>query len=431
MFRSERLMLILAFFLVSGAEAGQEEWARFRGPNGTGVSDAATVPVKWTGDDYNWKIALPGVGHGSPVVWGGRVLLTCGEPETAGRTILCLDAAGGRTVWRRDYPSESYRHHRHNSYATATPAVDADGVIVTWTTPREVVLLALDHSGRETWRRGLGPFVGVHGSGTSPVIVADVVVLANDQESPELMARILGREGPTAPPGKSFLIALDRKTGQTRWQVPRRTALAAYSTPCVRRPDGGRPELIFTSTAHGVTAVDLGTGKVNWEIDDVFRDRCVGSPVLASGLVIAGYGHGSRGTRYVAVRPGSPPEDPEPAVVYDVTKSVPLVPTPLVKDGRLFLWGDDGVVTCLRASTGEVIWRERVGGAFYGSPVCVDDRLYCTARNGDVVVLAASEKFELLARVPLGEPSFATPAVSAGVMYLRTYSHLFSLGGKP
>jgi outer membrane protein assembly factor BamB len=116
-------------------------------------------------------------------------------------------------------------------------------------------------------------------------------------------------------------------------------------------------------------------------------------------------------------------------VAYEVTKSLPLVPTPLVKDGRLFLWSDDGVVACLRVATGEVVWRERVGGSIYGSPVCVNNRLYCTARNGDVVVLAASDKFELLARVPLGEPSYATPAVSGGVMYLRTRSHLFSLGG--
>jgi outer membrane protein assembly factor BamB len=186
---------------------------------------------------------------------------------------------------------------------------------------------------------------------------------------------------------------------------------------------------IFTSTAHGITAVDAGTGKVNWEVDDVFLDRCVGSPISASGLVIAGYGYGRRGSLYVAVRPGLPNDGKKPEVVYEVKKSVPLVPTSLVKDGRLYLWGDDGVVSCLNVSTGEVIWRERVGGEFYGSPVCVDNRLYCIAKNGDVVVLAASDQFRVLNRVPLGEPSYTTPAVSDGVMYLRTNSHLFSLGG--
>lgn len=113
-----------------------------------------------------------------------------------------------------------------------------------------------------------------------------------------------------------------------------------------------------------------------------------------------------------------------------MTRSVPLVPTPIVKDGRLFLWADDGVVSCLNVATGEILWRERVGGAYYSSPVCINNRLYGIARNGDVVVLAASDKFEVQSRVPLGEPVYATPAVAAGVMYVRTRSHLLALGGK-
>jgi outer membrane protein assembly factor BamB len=426
----QTLRIAVFAMLLSAAYADEGEWTRFRGPNGTGVSNATTVPVTWGEDDYNWKIALPGIGHSSPVVWDNRILLTCGASETAERTVLCLETGDGRILWRRDYPSKTYRQHRSNSYASATPAVDSLGVVVTWSTPEEVVLLALDLDGCEVWRRGLGPFVGPHGSGTSPIIVGDLVVLANDQGDPKLLARLLGRKEPPDSPGKSFLVAVDRKTGQTRWEVPRRTTLAPYSTPCVRRPDGGAPELIFTSTSHGITAVDLATGKISWEIDDVFEDRCVGSPVTAPGLVIAGFGHGARGTRCVAVRPGSRCEDRKPALAYDVTSSVPLVPTPLVKDGRLFLWADDGVVTCMNVSSGAVIWRERVGGSFYGSPVCVNDRLYCIAKDGEVAVVAASEKYEVLARVPLGEPSYATPALSNGVMYLRTQSHLFSLGGK-
>ena len=424
------LLLLVSVLPVSGTYAAEGDWTRFRGPNGTGISRATTVPVNWTDQDYNWKVKLPGMGHGSPVLWGNRILLTCADPDTARRTVLCLDTSDGRTLWRRDYPSETYRQHRANSYATATPAVDARGVVVTWSTPGEVVLLALDPRGDELWRRDLGPYVGTHGSGTSPIIVGDLVVMANDQGDPALLARMLGRKEPAGPAGESFLIAVDRTTGQTRWQVPRRTTLAPYSTPCTHRHDSGQEQLIFTSTTHGITAVDPATGKINWEIDDVFRDRCVGSPISAAGLVIAGFGYGSRGTRYVAVRPGSRSRDLKPAIAYDVTKSVPLVPTSLAIGDNLFLWADDGVVTCIKAPTGDVIWRQRVGGAFYGSPVCVNNHLYCIAKDGEVVVLAASQMFELLARVPLGEPSYATPAVSDGVMYLRTRSQLFSLGGK-
>jgi outer membrane protein assembly factor BamB len=406
-----RIVALLAVF-VSGARLGAREWPRFRGPNGAGISNADAVPVRWTEKDHNWKIELPGVGHSSPVLWDDKIFLTCAETGTAMRMILRLSAADGSITWRRDYQSKTYRHHRDNSFATSTPAVDAERVYVTWTTPDEVTLLALNHDGREQWRRNLGPFKSMHGSGTSPIVYDDLVVLANDQK------------------GEAFLIAVDCGTGRTRWQLKRRSGLTPASTPCIYRPQGGAPELIFTSTAHGITSVDPNSGTVNWEVADIFLDRCVGSSAFGHGLIIASYGFGRRGTRLVAVRLGSKDKNVEPKVEYDITKSVPLVPTPLIRGDLLFLWADDGNVTCADAATGEQIWRRRVDGSFYGSPICVNERLYCVSKKGDVVVLAASDEFQLLARVPLGELSYATPAVSDGVMYIRTYSHLISVGGE-
>ena len=423
-----RLALAAATVLIiaAGVTAGEGDWPRFRGPNGQGISDATTVPVKWTDADYNWKVKLPGTGHSSPVLWGDRLFLTCTDAETAKRLIVCLKAADGSKIWQRDYESKTYTQNNDNSFASASPAADAGGIVVTWSTPEEITLVALDLDGKDVWRRGLGPLVAKHGSGQSPIICGDLVVLTNDQEDLNRMPM----PGPSGnrPIGKSTLIAVDRKTGQTRWQIERQTALAAYSTPCVYEAPGGKPELIFSSTAHGITAVDPATGKVNWEVGGIFKDRCVGSPVVAPGLVFAGYGLGTRGILYVAVRPASAGKKAE--VAYEIPKPVPLVPTPIAKDGRLYLWYDDGTVACLKVETGEIVWREKAGGAYYGSPVWVAGRLYCIARNGDVVVLAAADKFEALARVPLGETSFATPAVAGGVMYLRTYNYLYSLGGK-
>ena len=419
-----RLAAILA--LTSTAGAAEGEWTRFRGPNGSGISEAATVPVKWTERDYNWKVTLPGIGHSSPVVWGERVFVTCAEPETAKRFVLCFRSTDGRVEWQREYSSRTYTQHRDNCYATATPAVDAEGVVVTWTTPEQVVLLALDLDGSDVWRRDFGPFVSDSGSGSSPILYEDLVVLENDQDDPSLDPGYT--KDPPEPPGTSSLIAVDRKTGQTRWQIERTTSFAAYGTPCVYQAENGRRELIFTNTARGMAGVDPQTGRINWELNQKFLDRTISSPVVASGLVFAGSGVSIRGTRYVAVRPCSREQEPE--VAYEIRHAVPMVPTPLVKGGRLFLWTDDGVVTCLKVASGEVIWRERVGGSFYGSPVWVNGRLYCIAKNGDVVVLAAADKFELPSRVPLGELSYATPAVAGGVMYLRTQSQLFSLGGK-
>jgi outer membrane protein assembly factor BamB len=420
--RTCRLLAILALMLFAsaGGRAADNDWPRFRGPNGQGISDATTVPVQWTDKDYNWKVALPGTGHSSPVVWGDRIFLTCADAQTAKRMVLCLAAADGRTLWQRDYPSKTYGQNEENNYASATPAADADAVYLTWTAPEEVVLLALDHAGTEKWRRRLGPYPTRHGSGTSPIVYQDLVILSNDQEG----TRFVSSEG------KSFIVAVDRTSGETRWQSDRRTVLAAYSTPCVFRADGGPPELIFTSTAHGITAIDPATGKVNWEIDRIFLDRCVASPVLAPGLVIASYGYGNRGTRLVAVRPGSKAKGVEPQVAWDMKKDVPLIPTPIIKDGRLFCWADDGTVTCLTVETGRPVWQERLGTQFFASPVCVNNRLYGISKKGEVFVIAAADKFELLARVPLGEPTNATPAVAGGVMYLRTASHLMSLGGK-
>ena len=232
------------------------------------------------------------------------------------------------------------------------------------------------------------------------------------------------------PAGKSSILAVDRKTGRTRWELPRRSTQAAYSTPCVYRGEGGKAELVFSSTSHGITAVDPASGKINWTLGGVFDQRCVFSVVTAPGLVMAGDGYGVRGTRVVAVRPPSPKTGDKPVKAYELKRPVPLVPTPLVKGDRLFLWDDFGNLACIELSTGKAIWRERIRAKFYGSPVCVGGRLYCIDKTGDVYVVAAADKFQLLARVALGEPSYATPAVSDGVMYLRTHSRLFSMGGK-
>jgi len=423
------LLAIGLLLLVSSAFAGEGQWSRFRGPNGTGISDATTVPVQWTEKDYNWKVEIPGVGHSSPVVWKDRIYLTSGDRKTATRSILCLNTADGRKRWQRDYPSKTYRQHGANSYMSATPAADARGVVVTWTTPEEVVLLALSQDGEKLWRRSLGPFVGARGSAVSPIIFNDLVVLPNDQEDPNQLPENFGKPRIDRI-GKSFLIAVNRTTGQTRWKLDRRTGIASYSVPCVYRPEGGAAELIFTSTAHGITSVNPTTGKVNWELAGVLPSRVVGSPVFAAGLIFAAHGRGVVGTSLVAVQPGTLREDGKPKLVYEVKTAVPLVPTPVVKGGRLFLWGDGGVVSCLNASDGKVIWRQRAGGSVYSSPVCVNDRLYCADRKGEVVVLAAADKFEILSRVPPGEPCYATPAVAGGVIYFRTHSHLLSLGGK-
>jgi outer membrane protein assembly factor BamB len=151
---------------------------------------------------------------------------------------------------------------------------------------------------------------------------------------------------------------------------------------------------------------------------------------VASGLVIGTCGSGGGGNYLVAVKPGGSGDVSNSHVAYKLTKVMPYVPTPITNGDLLFLWGDKGVVTCVNAPTGETVWAERVGGNFFGSPIRVEDRLYCLSADGDCVVLTATSQFKVLARNPLGEGSHSTPTVAGGRLYLRTFSHLISIGGK-
>lgn len=411
--RSRLAGLSLVLLLILSSAAGlvrAQEWTRFRGPNGTGVSDAATIPATWTDEDYNWKVELPGVGHSSPVVWDDRVFVTSAMPDTAEQVILCFSAADGRAIWEQRYDSHHHPQHARSSFASATPAVDAERVYVTWGTPEANVLLALDHDGKEVWRRDFGPHINEHGAGVSLVVYHDMVLLPNDQD------------------GKSSLIAVDARTGQTRWEVPRETARTAYATPCVLSgPDGD--VLVFNSQSHGISGHDPASGETLWELP-VFDKRPCSSPVLVGDLVLGSCGSGAGGNYVVALRPGSRDRATPPAEAWRVTQQAPYVPTPVAKGDLVFLWSDRGVVTCVSATDGKQLWRERVGNNFSGSPVVVGDKVVCIAEDGEVFVIRAADKYELLGQVKLGEDSRATPAVANGRLYLRTNSHLFSLGGK-
>lgn len=422
------LSLLILSLVLTGLESSAQEWTRFRGPNGSGISPAKNIPLKWTSDDYNWEIELPVQGSSSPVLWGKRIFLLGDDADKAQRSVLCIDADSGRILWRRDYPVKQHYLHRDNDFASATPCVDADGIIVVWSNPEQLLMTALSLDGKEMWQRDLGPYKGLHGSSNSPILADGLVVLANDQMDPKRFAWYLP-EGTNMDPGNSFLIALDRKTGKTRWKVKRKSELAGYATPCIRR-SGGRTEVVFTSTAHGITAVDLESGRISWEIDKIWDNRTVSSPQLFGDLVFGSFGKGLSGQRLVAVRPQKP-GSAKGELVYDIRRSVPLVPCFVVKDGLLYLWTDGGIVTCVDATTGKEHWRERVRGEFYSSPIWILGRLYCISKRGQIVVLAAGRKFEVLARMELGDKTFATPAIANGVMYLRTQTRLYSLGKTP
>ncbi len=414
------LTAILSCVLVAGT-ANAQEWSRFRGPNGSGVSDAKTIPSEWTKTDFNWSVKLPGSGHSSPVLWGKKIFLTgADDQESAKRFVFCVDADTGKVLWNKNFPSKHHTKHAFNSFASATAAADAKHVYVVWSTPEEYTFMAIDHEGNKVWERDLGPFISQHSCGTSPIVYEDLIVLTNDQD--------------TDGGGQSFLLAVDAATGQTRWKTDRESTRVAYSTPCIYQGKDGADQLIFNSMSHGMTSIDPKTGKTLWEISAVdgaplLDKRSCSSPVLADGVITASCGSGGGGNYVVAIRPGTAGKLDSAEMIYKIDRSAPYVCTPLAKDNLLFLWSDGGVVSCLEASTGDVHWRKRVEGKYFGSPVWVDGRLFCVSTEGVVVVLDAGTEFKQLAENDLDELCHSTPAVADGRMFIRTYDHLHSIGG--
>ncbi len=416
----QRGMMLAAIGLgCLSAAAPAQEWARFRGPNGSGESETV-LPAAWTNEDYKWKIDLPGRGNSSPSLWGNRLFLLSANPETAERHVLCYDAETGEKLWQRDFPSTPHPIHKMSSFASSTPAADEERIYVGWSAPDRLTLMAFTHDGEEVWSKDLGPWLGQHGFGTSPMIFEDLLILSNTQELKDK-----DKDAGTGIPPQSFLMAFDRKTGEERWRLQRKTDSVTYSVPAVFQPKDGPPQLINTSTGSGLFAVDPHTGKELWATV-VFRMRTVSSPVIKGDLIFGSTGSGGGGNYVAAVRTDGKTAE----LAYQVDTQAPYVPTVVTKGDLVFLLGDAGVVSCLDLSSGNVHWRQRIGGNYQGSPVRAADKIYCVSVDGEVVVLAASDQFAELGRIPLDEGSRSTPAIARDSLFIRTFSKLYALGGK-
>lgn len=400
------------FVVVAAVPAGAQEWTRFRGPNGSGLSPDKSIPTSWTDKDYAWTVDLPGNGHSSPVIWQDKLFVTAADEKALVRQLLCLSTTDGRLLWSKSWPFEKEKKHAANTFATNTPTCDAERVYVVWQARAESQLLAFDHAGQEQWRHDLGPFASGHGGGTSPIVVGDHVLLNYNQE------------------GDSRLLAVHRKTGTLAWKTPREKAKASYSTPCVFRTADGREEAIFTSWLQGITSVDPLTGRVLWERavfnpDDEER-RAIGSPFVAGDLVYGNAGFAGGKKFLVALRSQGEKVDE----VFRLEKGANHQPTAIAYENLLFAWNDQGVVTCLARDSGTQHWQKRIGGNYAGSPVCIGGRLYAMSQDGTLVVLAASAEFQELAKIELPEGSSATPAVSGGRLFLRTHRKLLAVGSE-
>jgi outer membrane protein assembly factor BamB len=397
-------------WLLAAGALWAENWDRFRGPNGAGQSDAEGIPTTWSESNILWRQSLPGMGHGSPVVWGHRLFLMSADPATGAQIVQAFDSVSGTPLWERRYDAPTYSMHQFNSFASSTPALDSQHVYIMWLANGRITLAALTHDGDEVWQRDVGTFSEKHGFGKSPIVVGDVVCVANDNE------------------GTSSVVAFDSASGNVRWQLPRTSPVqTAFATPCLFDPSAAQKVLLTVSTATGLAAIDAATGKLLWEgLADAVPLRCVSSPIVAQGLVFISSGVGGNGKFFVAARPGRRGSGPEE--VYRLQQNVPNVPTPVVFGDLLFLWHDRGTVSCHEVATGQQHWRERVGGDYHSSPLAIGERIFCASKQGEMIVLAADRQFKVLARNPLGEPCHATPAIAHNRMYVRTETALLCVG---
>jgi outer membrane protein assembly factor BamB len=382
----------------------QDNWTRFRGENGSGISQEKGWRATWKPDEFAWKITLPGNGHSSPVTWDDGVFVTCSTESGSERYVIRYNAVDGSETWRYTVSMGSTALHKKNSYSSMSPTTDGKHVYATFADDAQQILLAIDMQGKEVWRVKFGPFDSQHGPGTGPIVHQDLVILARDIRGP------------------SEIIALNRDTGDIIWKTERQFKVASYATPLIYSQDNQPDQIIVLRDVTGITGLNSATGNVIWNTGDL-GFRTVASPVLAQNKIVCLCGQGGSGTRMLVVEPGNLLHK-DFKLVYEKTKDLPYVVTPLIVGNHMFLWADKGVVYCLDFTTGEQIWKHRITGNFSGSPVYVDGKMYCINEAGDLVVMAATDKAEPLGSTPLEEYSQATPAVANGRMFLRTQSHL-------
>jgi len=464
------MRIVCLLVLLGGAAWGQ--WERFRGPNGTGVSDSAGVPAEFgSGKNLIWRTELP-PGHSSPVIAAGRIYLTGVEHERL--YTFCLDQASGRVLWKREAPrSRHEKLHSLNNPASPTPVTDGENVYAFFP---DFGLLSYTSNGKERWRLPLGPFKNVYGIGVSPVLADDVVVLVIDQDK------------------NSFIVAVGQGDGKVRWQKPRPEALSGASTPSVIKSADGR-SLILAPASFRMDVYSARDGEAVWWVQRLPSEMKSVPVVVGDSVYVSGFntpendpgrqvslptwqellarddankdgaiqkeevsdartkrywefidteGHGkiveAEWKLHLAVMAAEnglymfqmgARGDATSKLVWKYQRSVPQLPSVVVYRDVVYMLNDKGVLTTLDAKTGRMLRQDRVRGQsdnYYASPVAGDGKIFLTSHNGVVAVLRAGGEQELLAANALNEEVFATPALAGGRLYVRTVSALYCFG---
>ena len=418
-------MRFIALFLVVSFSLCAENWPGWRGPRGDGTSLEKNIPTRWsTTENLAWKVAIAGKGHSSPVIWEDKVLLLTCLPEKEERVLLCLDRRNGKTLWQSTVlktPLETL--HRLNSRASSTPVTDGKMIYVTamkvdnrkitapnvggarLITPGSFVVTAFDMAGQKKWSRNVGGFISAHGFNACPILYRNLVIVNGDHD------------------GEAYLAALDQKSGEIKWKVPRENKTRSYSTPIIRTID--KREQMILCGSKSVASYDPANGKRHWIIDGP-TEQFVASMVYNGKYAFVTGGFPER--HILAIRPDGRGNVTETHIAWRANRGAAYVPSPIVAGPHFLVVSDSGIASCFRARDGERLWMERLGGGHSASAISASGLVYFVSDRGITTVVRPSPKFEVVAKNDLKELVSSSPAISQGQIFIRGQKHLYCIG---
>ncbi len=414
-----RYVVLLAALSILPSPGRADNWPAWRGADGMGRCAETDLPVKWSAtENVRWKMKLPGAGNSTPVIWGDRIFLTQATDKGLKRGLLCLSRKDGKTLWHKviEY-KEKEPTHDTNPYCSASPATDGERVVVSH---GSAGVYCYDFEGKELWHRDLGKCEHIWGNAASPVLYGDLVILN------------------FGPGERTFLIAMDRKTGEDVWKVEEPGGkrgdkgqsewLGSWSTPTLLKLKE-RDELVM-SWPGVVKAYAPKTGELLWTCQGLAKDESADrlvytSPLVSAEAVVAMAGYGGPA---LAVRPGGKGDVTQTHRLWRQPRADQRIGSGVLVGEHVYMVTEPGRAECIELKTGKTAWTERVGAGAWGSLVHAGDRLYVTNVEGETLVLAAKPKFEVLSRNPLKETTKASIAVSDGTIFIRTYEHLWCIG---
>jgi len=391
------LLLILFLFVV-------QDWPQFRGPTGQGVSEERGLPLTWSeSKNIRWKVAIPGRGWSSPVIQGDRVWLTTATEEGKSLRAIAIDRNTGAILQNIEvFRLKSAKlANSKNSFASPTPIIEGDRIYLHF---GAFGTACITQTGEIVWKTKLEYDNGQHGTGGSPIIYEDLLILSCDGNDVQ------------------FVVALDKATGKVRWKKARE-GYQAYTTPLVvSLPDGDQ---VISPGAFRAIAYEPRTGKEIWHVKYGEGFSNVPRPVYGHGLVFICTGF--QQASLLAVQPTGRGDVTRSKVAWRLDRGVSLTPSPLLVGDELYLVTDNGIATSIDAKTGEELWRARLGGNHSASPIYADGRIYFLSEEGESVVIAPGRKLQHLATNQLDGPTLASMAVSSGSIFIRSATHLYRI----